>query len=70
MGETIRDMDIEREQKDKEKSILEKKVGFTDDTVVEYMNKLGLSKLSIKKNCDIFMHRLNKRHKNHKYIEN
>ena len=43
MGDTIDDMDTEIEQKDDEISFLEKKIGVTDDEIVEEMNRLYIN---------------------------
>ena len=46
MGDTIEDMGIEKEQKDKKVEILEKKIGEPDCKVIEEMNRVGLKKIS------------------------
>ena len=46
MGDTIKDMDIEIEQKDNKISFLENRIGVTVDKVVEAMNRLDINKIS------------------------
>ena len=70
MGETIHDMDIEIEDKDNKISFLEKKIGITNQEVIEEMGKLNLNKISSKEKNDRIMHRLNKTLHKHKYITN
>ena len=41
MGDTIEDMDIEIEQKDKKIEYLEIKIGLKDSKVIEEKNKYG-----------------------------
>ena len=69
MGDTIEDMDIEIEQKDKIE-FLENKIGLPDCKVIEEMNRLGLNKISSKRKGDRIMDRLNNSLKNHKHIKN
>ena len=40
MGDTISDMDIEMEQKDNKKQVLEDKIAIPDSKIVEEMNRL------------------------------
>ena len=70
MGDTIDDMDIEFEQKDNKISFLEKKIGVTDDKIVEEMNRLYLNKISHKEKNNRIMNRLNKTLNKHNYIKN
>ena len=70
MGHTIDDMDIEIEQKDNKISFLEKKIGVTDDKIVEEMNRLYLNKISHKEKNNRIMNRLNKTLNKHNYIKN
>ena len=69
MGDTIEDMDIEKEQKDKIE-FLENKIGLPDRKVIEEMNKLGLNKISSKRKGDRSMDRLNNSLNKHKHIKN
>ena len=48
MGDTIEDMDIEIEQKDKKRELLENKIGLPVRKFIEDMNWLGLNKISSK----------------------
>ena len=50
LRETIGDIGIQIEQKDKKTSFLENMIGVTDDKVVEEMNKIDFNKISNKKN--------------------
>ena len=50
MGDTIEDMDIEREQKSKKVEFSESKIGLPDSTVVDEMNRLGVKKYRRKEN--------------------
>ena len=68
MGETIEDMDIDKEQKDNKISFLENKMGITDDKVVEEMKKLDFNKKSNKEKFNRIVYRLNETLNNHKYI--
>ena len=68
MGDTIEDMDVEIEQTDK-KRIFRKK-GIPDSKVTEFMNKLGLNKLSSKTKVGRIMEILNKWPNNQKYFKN
>ena len=70
MGDTINDMDLEIEQKNIKISFLEKKIGVTDDSVMEEMNRLDLNKISDKEKNIRIMNRLNKTLNKHKYIKN
>ena len=70
MGETVSDMDVEKEQKDNKIQFLEDKIGIPDSKVIEEMNRLDLNKLSCKEKNDRIMNRLNKTLHNHKYIKN
>ena len=70
MGETISDMDIEKEQKDNKIQFLEDKIGVPDSKVIKEMNRLDLNKISSKERNDRIMNRLNKTLTNHKYIKN
>ena len=58
MGDTIEDMDIEKERKNEKVGIFEK-IGVPDSKFIEEMNKLGLGKLSSKTSGDSKMARLN-----------
>ena len=49
IGDTIENMDIQKEQKDKRIEFLEIKIGLPDFKVIEEMNKLGLKKHHFKK---------------------
>ena len=69
MGDTIDDIHIEIEQKDKKISFLEKKIRVTDDKIVEEMNRLYLNKISDKEKINGIMNRLNKTLKKHNYIK-
>ena len=60
MGETIGDMDLELEQKDKNLSILENKIGCANDKVVEKLKKLDLNKISNQEKCERILCRVNK----------
>ena len=70
MGDTINDMDTESEQKDNKKILSEKKIGITDDKLIEEMNRLHLNKISNKEKNDRIMNRLNKTLNKHNYIKN
>ena len=70
MGETISDVDMEIEQKDKKTHSLEDKIGIPDSNVIEEMNRLDLNKIPCKEKNDKFMNRLNKTLHNHKYNKN
>ena len=70
MGDTINDMDLEIEQKDNKISFLENKIGVTDDSVIEEVNRLDLNKISDKEKNIRIMNRLNKTLNKHKYIRN
>ena len=48
MGETISDMDVEKEQKDNKIQILEDKIGILDSKIIKEMNRLDLYKISCK----------------------
>ena len=69
MGDTINDMDIEIEQKDKKIAFLENKIGVTDDKVIEEKNRLDLNKLPDEEKNIRIMNRLNKTLDKHKYIK-
>ena len=69
MGDTINDMDKEIEQKDNKISFLEKKIGVTDDKVIEEMNRLDLNKISNNEKNNRIMNRLNKTLNKHNYIK-
>ena len=47
MGDTIEDMVIEIEQKDKELEVSENQIGLPDSKVIEEMNRLDLKKIII-----------------------
>ena len=66
MEETISDMEMEVEQKDKKIHFLEDKIGIPDSKVIDEMNRLDLNKLSCKEENDRIMKRLNKTLTNHK----
>ena len=70
MEDTIDDMDIEIEQKDNKISFLEKKIGVTDDKIVEEMNRLYLNKISDEEKNKRIMNRLNKTLNKLNYIKN
>ena len=70
MGDTINDMDIEKEQKDNKIRFLENKIGVSDDKVIEEMNSLNLNKIPDKEKNIRIMNRLNKTLDKHKYIKN
>ena len=70
VGETISDMDIEKEQKDNKIHFFEENIGIIDSKNVEQMNRLDLNKISSKQNSDKIMNRLNKIITNHNYIKN
>ena len=71
MGETVSDMDVEREQKVNKIPFLEDKIGIQDSKVIEEMNRLDLNKISCREEKnDRIMNRLNKTLHNHKYIKN
>ena len=70
MGYTIEDMDNEIEQKDKKIEVLEKKKGLPICKVIEEMNRLGLNKISSKRNGYMIMGRLNSSLNNDKFIKN
>ena len=53
MGETIPDMDMEKEQKDNKIQFLEDKIGIPDSKVIEEMSRLDLNKISWKEKNDI-----------------
>ena len=52
MGDTIEEMDIEKETKDNKKDFLENKIRLPDSKDIEEMNKLGLKKISSKREGD------------------
>ena len=56
--ETIEDLDIEREQKDKKIKLLQKNIGFPDCKVIEETNSLRLNKSSSKRKGYRVMDRL------------
>ena len=60
MGETILDMDKEKEQKDNKIQFREDKIGKPDSKVIEEMNRLDLNKISCKEKNDRILNRLNK----------
>ena len=70
MGDTIEDMGIEKEQKDKKVEFLEKKIGEPDCKVIEEMNRVGLKKISSERKGDRNMDRLKISPNNHKNIKN
>ena len=70
MGDTINDMDVEKEEKDNKLSFLENKIGVTDDKVIEEMKRLDLDKISNKEKNNRIMNRLNKTLNKHNYIKN
>ena len=70
MGETISDMDIEIEQKDKKIQFLEDKIGMPDSKVMEEITRLDLNKISSKEKNDRIMNKLDKTLHNHQYIKN
>ena len=70
MGDTIDDMDIEIEQKDNKISFLEKKIGVTDDKILQEMNSLYLNKISDKEKNNRIVIRLNKMLNKQNYIKN
>ena len=69
MGDTIKDMHIEVEQKNNKIEFSENKIGLPDSKVIEEMNRLGLKKISSKRRSDRIMDRLNISINNHKYIK-
>ena len=69
MGETISNMAIAIEQKDKKIQFLEDKMGIPDSKVIEEMNRLNLNKKSSNEKNYSIMNRLNKTPNNHKYIK-
>ena len=69
MGDNINDMDVEIEQKDNKISFPKNKIRVTDKIIIEEMNRLGLNKISDKKNIRI-MNRLKKTLNKHNYIQN
>ena len=48
----------------------ENKIGIPDSEAIEEMNKLGLNRISSKRNRGRIMDRLINSHNNHKYIKN
>ena len=66
MGDTIEDMDIERQEKDNKIELLENKIGLPDCKVFDEMNRLGLKNMSSKRKGDRIMDRLNISLNNHK----
>ena len=70
MGETISDMDMEIEQKDKKIQFLKDKIGIPDSKVIEEMTRLDLNKISCEEKNDRILNRLNKTLHNHKNIKN
>ena len=70
MGGTIDDMDIEIEQNVNKISFLDKKIGVTDDKMVEEMNRLYLNKISDKEKNNRIMNRLNRTLNKHNYNKN
>ena len=69
MGDTIEDMGIEKEQKDKKLEFLGKTIDEPDCKVIEEMNRLGLNKISSERKGDRNMYRLNISLTNHKNIK-
>ena len=55
LGETISDMDLEKDQKDNKIQYLEDQIGIPDSKVIEEMNRLDLNKISCKEKKDRFM---------------
>ena len=70
MGDTINDMDVEREQKDNGISFLKNKIVVTDDKIIKEMKRLDLNKITDKEKNNRIMNRLNKTLDNHNYIKN
>ena len=68
MGDTIKDMDIEIEQKFNKIELLANKIGLPDCKVNGEKNRLGLQKTSSKGKSDKIMDRSNKSFNNHGLI--
>ena len=68
MGDTIEDMDIEIQQKDNQRELLQNKIGLPDSIVIEGMNKLGLNEISSNRNGGRIIDKSNNSPNNHKYI--
>ena len=70
MGDTVGDIDIKIEQKDKKTDIFENETVLPGSKVNEEMNKLGLNEISSKRkgyrNMDRMINSLN----NHKFVKN
>ena len=69
MGDTIENMDLEIEQKDKEIEFLENKIGLPDCKVIDEKNSFGLNKISSNRQGDRIMDRLYNWLSIHKYKE-
>ena len=69
MGDTIENMDLEKEQKDKKIEYLENKIGLPDCRVIDEKNSLGSKNISSIRKGDRIMDRLNNSLSIHKYKE-
>ena len=58
MEDAIEEMDIEIEQKDNRKELLENKIGLPDSKFIEAIDRLGQNKISSERIGDMIMHRL------------
>ena len=65
MGDNIEDMDIETTTKDNKTDFLENKIRLPDSEDIEQMNKLGLIKISSKRQGDRSRDRLRNSPINH-----